>query len=65
MADIARGAGVQRPTVYNHFPDLGALLPACSARWLTAHPLPDLGPAVALSNPVERLRTVLPGLYGW
>ena len=65
VADIARRAGVQRLTVYNHFPDLAALLPACSAHWMAAHPLPDLGPAFALPDPVERLRSVLAGLYGW
>lgn len=65
VADIARRAGVQRLTVYNHFPDLGALLPACSAHWLGEHPLPDLQPAFALEDPVERLRTVLTALYGW
>src|ERR687885_554730 len=42
VADIARRAGVQRLTVYNHFADLDALLPACSAHWLGEHPLPDL-----------------------
>jgi AcrR family transcriptional regulator len=65
VADIARRAGVQRLTVYNHFPDLNALLPACSAHWLTQHPRPDLEPALALDDPAERLRAALTSLYGW
>jgi AcrR family transcriptional regulator len=65
VADIARRAGVQRLTVYNHFPDLGALLPACSAHWLAEHPLPDLAPAFALEDPAQRLRAALTALYGW
>src|SRR5689334_20545499 len=65
VADIARRAGVQRLTVYNHFPDLAALLPACTAHWLAEHPLPDLDPALALEDPGERLRAVLAGLYRW
>jgi AcrR family transcriptional regulator len=65
IADIARRAGVQRLTVYNHFPDLDALLPACSAHWLAEHPQPDLAPALARPEPAERLRAVLTSLYGW
>jgi AcrR family transcriptional regulator len=65
VADIARRAGVQRLTVYNHFPDLDALLPACSAHWLAEHPMPDLGAAFAVEDPAERLRAVLVALYGW
>jgi AcrR family transcriptional regulator len=65
VADIARRAGVQRLTVYNHFPDLGALLPACTAHWLAEHPQPDLESALALEDPAERLRSVLTSLYGW
>jgi AcrR family transcriptional regulator len=65
VADIARRAGVQRVTVYNHFPDLEALLPACTAHWLAEHPLPDLEPAFALAGPTERLRTTLAALYSW
>jgi AcrR family transcriptional regulator len=65
VADIARRAGVQRLTVYNHFPDLDALLPACTAHWMAEHPQPDLDAAFALADPVERLRTVLTALYGW
>jgi len=65
VADIARRAGVQRLTVYNHFPDLDALLPACTAHWNAQHPMPDLAPVFASPEPVERLRTALTLLYGW
>lgn len=65
VADIARRAGVQRLTVYNHFPDLAALLPACTAHFLGEHPLPDLEAAVAVEDPAERLRTTLAALYRW
>lgn len=65
VADIARRAGVQRLTVYNHFPDLRALLPACTAHWLTEHPQPDLSAAFAIEDPAERLRAALLALYGW
>lgn len=65
VADIARRAGVQRLTVYNHFPDLEALLPACTAHWMADDPPPDLQPALALEDPAERLRHALTALYGW
>jgi AcrR family transcriptional regulator len=65
VADIARRAGVQRPTVYAHFPDLEALLPACTAHWLGQNPLPDLGPVFALEDPSERLRAALALFYAW
>jgi AcrR family transcriptional regulator len=65
VADIARRAGVQRLTVYNHFPDLAALLPACTAHWMSERPMPDLEPAFALEDTAERLRTALTLLYGW
>jgi len=65
VADIARRAGVQRLTVYNHFPDLDALLPACTGHYLAEHPRPSLEPAFALADPAKRLRAVLTLLYGW
>ena len=65
VADIARRAGVQRVTVYNHFADLDALLPACSADWLERHPLPDLTTALAVEDPRERVRGVLEAFYPW
>jgi AcrR family transcriptional regulator len=63
VSDIARRAGVSRLTVYNHFPDLGALLPACSAHYLAQHPMPDLEPALAQDDPLARVRGVLTLLY--
>ncbi len=65
VADIARRAGVQRLTVYNHFPDLATLLPACTAHWMEQHPLPDLAPVLAIDDPEERLQAALTALYGW
>jgi AcrR family transcriptional regulator len=38
---IAQRAGVQRLTVYRHFPDETALLGGCSSRWAADHPAPD------------------------
>src|SRR4051795_10199971 len=41
VAEIARRAGVQRLTVYNHFPDERELFGACSAHFIGGHPPPD------------------------
>ncbi len=65
VADIARLAGVQRVTVYNHFADLDELLPACSADWLERNPLPDLTAALAAEDPRRRVRAVLEAFYPW
>ena len=65
VTDIARRAGVQRLTVYNHFPGLDELLPACTAHFRAAHPPPDLEPALALEDAGERLRAALTATYGW
>jgi AcrR family transcriptional regulator len=65
IAEIARRAGVQRVTVYDHFPDEGALLAACSAHWRALHPAPDPAPWRAVENPDARLRLALHDLYAW
>ena len=62
---IAERAGVQRLTVYRHFPDDRAMLGACSSHWLEAHPLPDPGAWTGISDPRIRLETALEFLYGW
>lgn len=65
VSAVAERAGVQRATVYRHFPDEQALFDACSSHWLQAHPLPDLEGWAAIAGPEERLRTALDQVYGW
>src|SRR5436305_3401136 len=65
VAEIARRAGVQRVTVYTHFPDEEQLITACQEHYYALQPSPDLGEAMVLAEPDERLRTVLSLLYGW
>src|SRR5690242_19300490 len=65
IAEIARRAGVQRLTVYNHFPEEPDLVGACQGHWLSLHPPPDPATALAAPDPVQRLQTALRDLYGW
>jgi AcrR family transcriptional regulator len=65
ISEIARRAGVQRVTVYNHFPDDASLLAACSAHWRALHPAPDPTAWLATENPGERVRLGLRELYAW
>jgi AcrR family transcriptional regulator len=65
ISAVAERAGVQRATLYRHFPDEEALFEACSAHWRAQHPLPDLADWAAVSDPEERLRTALSDLYAW
>jgi len=65
ISEIARRAGVQRVTVYNHFPYETSLLAACSSHWRTLHPAPHPAPWTATADPGERLRLGLRDLYAW
>ncbi|HEY7950594.1 MAG TPA: helix-turn-helix domain-containing protein [Solirubrobacterales bacterium] len=65
ISAVAERAGVQRATVYRHFPDEVALFGACSAHWLGRHPLPDLAEWAAVADPDDRLRLALSDLYAW
>jgi AcrR family transcriptional regulator len=62
---IAAEAGVQRATVYAHFPDADALFAACSGRFYELHPRPDPGGWASIADPSERLRRALSELYAW
>lgn len=63
ISQIAQRAGVQRQTVYRHFPDDAELLAACSHRWASQHPPPEPAPWLELHDPLERLDRALLDLY--
>jgi AcrR family transcriptional regulator len=65
VSAVAKRAGVQRHTVYRHFPTEEELFTACSSHWLAANPLPD--PAVwrDVSDPRDRLARALDELYAY
>lgn len=62
---VAERAGVQRHTLYAHFPDERSLLLACSGLHLERDPLPDSKPWRAIEQPSERLRVGLRAIYDW
>jgi AcrR family transcriptional regulator len=64
VSAIAERAGVQRHTVYAHFPDDQALFRACTLHWRGEHPFPT--PAEwEDDDPVERLTRALRAVYAW
>jgi AcrR family transcriptional regulator len=65
VSAIASRAGVERHTVYAHFPDEDTLFAACIAHWTAEHPLPDFASSLQLDAPEERLGGVLSDLYAW
>jgi AcrR family transcriptional regulator len=63
LSEVARRAGVQRHTVYRHFPTDAELLGACSTHYWTANPWPDLEAWRAIPDPRQRLARALDELY--
>lgn len=63
VVDIARLAGVSRPTVYSHFPDERSLFEACGGDWYAANPRPSPETWASIAEPEERLRGALGELY--
>jgi AcrR family transcriptional regulator len=65
VSAIAERAGVERLTVYRHFPDERSLYAACTAQYMSLHPLPDPSSWAAVHDPGERLRRGLSEQYAW
>jgi AcrR family transcriptional regulator len=63
ISAVAGHAGVQRLTVYRHFPDETLLLHACWDYWALMHPLPPLHRWESIGDPRQRLRAVLDAVY--
>lgn len=61
---VAAEAGVQRATVYRHFPDEAAMYAACSAHWARENPLPDPAGWMTTRDPVSTALRELYGFYG-
>lgn len=62
LSEVARRAGVQRHTLYRHFPDSPSLALACSGLYAQRNPMPDVKPWLALQGE-QRLRRGLSDLY--
>src|SRR3954454_12252995 len=62
---VAERAGVQRHTLYAHFPDERSLFAACSGLHAERDPMPDARPLRTLADPGERLQVGLRALYDW
>ena len=65
ISAIAAKAGVQRHTVYAHFPEEDTLFAACTAHWAALHPFPTAEPWEAAADPLQRLALALRSVWGW
>lgn len=65
ISQIAELAGVQRHTVYAHFPDEWSLFLACSAHALERDPLPDPESWLPVPRGAARIELGLAELYAW
>jgi AcrR family transcriptional regulator len=65
ISAIAARAGVQRHTVYSHFPEEDALFAACTSHWASLHPFPPAQSWEAAADPVERLALAMRNIWAW
>jgi AcrR family transcriptional regulator len=65
ISAIAKRAGVQRHTVYRHFPTETDLFLACSSHFTAENPRPDHEPWRMIDDPRERLTRALDDVYAY
>ena len=65
ISAIAKQAGVQRLTVYQHFPDELSLFRACQAHEFATNPPPDPARWALVPDPEARLRVALTDVYAY
>src|SRR5512145_967939 len=65
ISAIAEKAGVERLTVYRHFPDERALLTACTSHYLTLKPPPDPTEWERIFEGEQRLHAALTAIYAF
>ena len=65
VSAVAERAGVERVTVYRHFPDETALFRACVTHGWERFPPPPHQAWAAISDPEARLRRALSDLYAY
>ena len=65
LTAVATRAGVERRTLYRHFPTEADLFAACSTHYFTANPWPDLDSWRAIRDPRKRLEQALDELYAY
>lgn len=65
LSQVAERAGVQRHTLYAHFPDERSLSMACSGLVFERDPFPDAAAWRGITDRRERLRTGLSAIYAW
>jgi len=65
ISAIAAKAGVQRHTVYSHFPEEDTLFAACTSHWASLHPFPPAEPWEAAADPLQRLDLALRDVWAW
>jgi len=65
ISAIADRAGVQRHTVYSHFPEEATLFAACTSHWASLHPFPQAGAWEEPAEPLQRFALALRDVWGW
>ena len=65
ISAIAERAGVERATVYRHFPDERALLQACTGHFIAQNPPPSPEGWLHINDPEERVRLALTQIYDY